>query len=461
MGTIKQVIEGDYCIGCGVCPLLDSNLSIAMNDDGEYQAVRSEDTETSPADVVCPFANAALNEDILGKALFSKQQRIKHDDAIGYYLKTYVGYAISDGFRDRGSSGGMVSWVISQLFSSDKIDAVIHVKESSEQGLMYSYQVSRSIGEMEKGAKSKYYPIELSGVLEYVRTHDERFAIVGVPCFIKAVRQLETVNVTVASRIQYHIGLVCGHLKSTFFALSEAWEAGIPPQDVTLVDFRYKLPGCAASDYAIKAEGVVEGEKTEVIVPTRELSTTNWGYGYFKYNACEYCDDVLAETADITCGDAWLPGYDADSGGTNVVVVRSQEMLDIIDSKMDEVHLEEVPPEVIAQSQRSGLRHRREGLAYRLYLKDKKKEWRPTKRVQASDRIPYLRKKVYEYRMELSEQSFVAFREALKTTEGMKRFVQIMEPIVRKYRRVDNPLHRRLLRKMKTVSRKIQTKLNK
>lgn len=123
--------------------------------------------------------------------------------------------------------------------------------------------------------------------------------------------------------------------------------------------------------------------------------------------------------------------------------------------------MEEVPPEVIAQSQRSGLRHRREGLAYRLYLKDKKKEWRPTKRVQASDRIPYLRKKVYEYRMELSKQSFVAFREALKTTEGMKRFVQIMQPIVRKYRRVDNPLHRRLLRKMKTVSRKIQTKLNK
>lgn len=461
MGTIKQVINGNYCVGCGVCPLLDSNLSIALNDNGEYQAVRSEDTDTSPADVVCPFANADLNEDVLGEALFSEQQGVKHDKAIGYYLKTYVGYAVANGFRDRGSSGGMVSWVISQLFSLDKIDAVIHVKESPEQGMMYSYQVSRSIKEMEEGAKSKYYPIQLSGVLEYVRNHDERFAIVGVPCFIKAVHQLEAIDTVIASRIQYHIGLVCGHLKSTFFALSEAWEAGISPHEVTLVDFRYKLPDRDASDYAIKAEGIVDGEKTEVIVPTRELSTTNWGYGYFKYNACEYCDDVLAETADITCGDAWLPGYDTDSGGTNVIVVRTQEMLDIITSKINEVHLEEVSPEIIAQSQRSGLRHRREGLAYRLYLKDRNKEWRPTKRVQASDQIPYLRKKVYEDRMELSEQSFIAFREAVKTTEGMKGFVQIMQPFIRKYRRVDNPFHRRLLRKMKKVAKKIQAKLNK
>ncbi|RYM93677.1 Coenzyme F420 hydrogenase/dehydrogenase, beta subunit C-terminal domain [Bifidobacterium animalis] len=461
MGTIKQVIEGNYCIGCGVCPFLDTNLSISFNENGEYQAVQSVDSVTSPADMICPFANSSLNEDTLGKELFSKQNGIRHNDEIGYYLKTYVGYAISDGFRDRGSSGGMVSWIIAQLFTKNKIDAVIHVKESPEQGLMYSYQVSHSIEEMETGAKSKYYPIQLSNVLDYVKNHDERFAIVGIPCFIKAVRQLEAIDNTIASRIRYHIGLVCGHLKSTFFALSEAWEAGIPPQDVTLVDFRYKLPGHAASDYAIKAEGVVSGKETEVVVPTRDLSTTNWGYGYFKYNACEYCDDVLAETADITCGDAWLPGYDKDSSGTNVVVVRTQEMLDLITSGANEVHLEEVPAKLVAQSQRSGLRHRREGLAYRLYLKDRKNGWRPTKRVQASNHIPYLRKKVYEDRMELTEQSFVAFREALKSPKGMKRFNEIMQPIVRKYQRVDNPIHRRLLRKMKSVAKKMHKKLTK
>ena len=36
--------------------------------------------------------------------------------------------------------------------------------------------------------------------------------------------------------------------------------------------------------------------------------------------ACEFCDDVVGETADMSVGDAWLPGYVSDWRGTSVVV---------------------------------------------------------------------------------------------------------------------------------------------
>ena len=43
-----------------------------------------------------------------------------------------------------------------------------------------------------------------------------------------------------------------------------------------------------------------------------------WHYQYFKHNACNFCDDVFGETADITFMDAWLPEYVRDYKGTSL-----------------------------------------------------------------------------------------------------------------------------------------------
>ena len=51
----------------------------------------------------------------------------------------------------------------------------------------------------------------------------------------------------------------------------------------------------------------------------------NWAFGAFQPAACNSCDDVFAETADVVFGDAWLPQYTDDWRGTNVVVTRSPE----------------------------------------------------------------------------------------------------------------------------------------
>ena len=58
----------------------------------------------------------------------------------------------------------------------------------------------------------------------------------------------------------------------------------------------------------------------------RETPGTNWGLGFFKYEACDYCDDIFAETADIAVGDAWLKDYTQDALGNSVVVVRNDQI---------------------------------------------------------------------------------------------------------------------------------------
>lgn len=448
--TVEQVIQSPdkdaiggaatYCVGCGACAYLDPAFNIVKNIDGCYQASAQGSIANEEAvNSACPFASS-INEDVLGGELFSKQAGIHHDQYLGYWLNAYVGYASADGWRSRGSSGGMVSWLASKMLEDGLVDAVIHVKDGPDPEHMYTYQVSHNVDELKTGAKSKYYPIEMSEVLSYVREHDGKYLFIGIPCFVKAIRLLRRQDEVLNKRIRYCIGLVCGHLKSDFFAKSEAWESGVPLDDIARVDFRHKTPGSPASDYAVEVRRT-SGEEP-VIKRTAELSTTNWGLGYFKYNACDYCDDVLAETADVTFGDAWIPKYVNDGEGCNVIVVRNQDVQDLFDRHRDELVLHDSDSAEVYQSQAGGFRHRRQGLACRLYVHKQRGEWTPTKRVKPSlDGISKKRQKTYAMRTVLKNESFVAFRRAV-VADDFDGFMKHMKPLVSKYRRISLPLKR-------------------
>lgn len=238
----------------------------------------------------------------------------------------------------------MGNWIAYKLLEENLVDGIIHVKESKDPNLIYEYQISNTTSELFKGAKSKYYPIELSKVLKIVKENKGRYALIGIPCFIKSVRLLVKHDPIVDDRIKFFIGLVCGHLKSDMFSKSIGWQLGIHPDDLINIDFRKKLPNRGANYYGVEVIGKVDNEVVTRTSPTKELYTTNWGQGFFKYNACEFCDDVLAETADITVGDAWLPGYQDDYLGTNVVTVRNRIILNIIEENIqsDNLYLETV-----------------------------------------------------------------------------------------------------------------------
>ena len=60
----------------------------------------------------------------------------------------------------------------------------------------------------------------MSGVLEEIRTSPGRYAVVGIPCFIKAVHLARAADPILRERIVYTLGLVCGHMKSARFAES-------------------------------------------------------------------------------------------------------------------------------------------------------------------------------------------------------------------------------------------------
>lgn len=457
------VIKNDYCIGCGACASLEgSPLTIRLNEDGKYRAFLNEKKQIKEmknnALAVCPFSNESKSETQIGKEVFGEFQNTSFNEYTGYYIKNYAGYVKEGEFRNQGSSGGMGNWIATQLLKNDLVDGIIHVKsvDSSNSDLLFEYQISYNQEELSAGSKSKYYPIEMSKVIQFVLENEGRYALIGIPCFIKSIRLLADQNERVKERVKYTIGLVCGHLKSDFFAKSIGWQIGIEPEKLSAIDFRKKLIDRSANDYGVEVQGEKDGHDVVLSSPTRDLYTTNWGHGLFKYNACEFCDDVLAETADITVGDAWLPEYSKDSMGTNMVIVRNPVIQKILEDNMDQaIHIEEISPEKVYQSQAGGFRHRRDGLAYRLYLKDQGNEWRPKKRVEPNGNIPSMRKKIYEKRIFLSHESFKAYKIA-KNENNFNAFIHHMDPIIKDYNRTVAPsVARRVLGRMKREIKKL------
>jgi len=303
----------------------------------------------------------------------------------------------------------MVSWVLAELLHTGRIDGVAHVAATDPQreGRFFRYRISRTEDEILAGAKSRYYPVELSDVLGTIRSNPGRYAVVGVPCFIKAVQLLRQEDPVFRERIRFTLGLFCGHMKSARFVESFAWQMGVSANDIHSVEFRRKNPNRPANWYTAQ---LMLRNGCIVQKDWWHLADGDWGAGFFQNSACNACDDVVAETADIAFGDAWVEPYASDGRGTNVVIVRSLEMERLVTAGIEEgrLHLNPVDGRFVEQTQAAGFRQRREGLAYRLNWR--RSGMKPRKRVPPDSRgLSTRRKLIYRSRSLITAWSHRVF----------------------------------------------------
>lgn len=451
---IRDVVSGGYCVGCGVCVAAAAGLKIVFNGSRYEVGVANADVAVANNATfakVCPFSNQSPDETTHSDKLFGE---ISYDNRLGRYRDIYGGYVKTAGYRKGGSSGGMASWILAELLKAGLVDGVIHVKEKVKNEPLFTYEISLSEEAVRAGQKSRYYPIEMSEVLNSIRLMPGRYAIVGVPCFIKAVRSLAEIDEEIRSKIAFTVGLVCGHLKTAYFAKLLAWQAEIPPSDLASIDFRVKVEGSPSSRYAFRATDSRSGENRTRMMS--EIIGGDWGLGFFKLKACDFCDDVFAETADIVVGDAWLPRYEKDSEGTNIVVVRNARLSQMIQHGIaaGDLELERLSVEDACASQHSGLMHRREGLSWRLAEAHKLGTgYVPRKRVApGSVEVSRRRARIYRMREQLRDKYVAAFEKAIAKGQ-IAVFFREMQPLIKKYSALYSPWYRRIGRVLKRIAR--------
>lgn len=438
---IEHVVRGGFCVGCGACAAVAPAVSMRRNDYGEIVADlrQAAPDALAQASKVCPFVATVPDEYELARDAASSwsASELPLDRVVGYHNGVYAGYSVQD--RASGSSGGIATWLLRTLLETKQVDYVVRVgPTASGSGADQSYfefQVISDPAQVATGATSFYYPVTMAKVLDYIRTHPGRYAVTGVPCFHKALRLLKRQDPVLRERITVQVGIVCGQLKSAFYLEYLARKAGVRGQ-LTGACFRRKDLAARADDYLFEAtyrDGA--GASQTVTVRNREIGA-NWGMGLFKPKACDYCDDVFAETADIAIMDAWLPRYVQDGAGTSLILVRDERLKTMLERARaaGTLVLDASTVADLVESQLGGLNHRRLGLSWRVTQGGK--GYAPRKRVQP--RRDFNAAFVWDQRVRdvLRAASRISMRAQLRLGSGLGLYDALMAAPMMAYRAI-------------------------
>ncbi|GIG38795.1 Coenzyme F420 hydrogenase/dehydrogenase, beta subunit C-terminal domain [Cellulomonas phragmiteti] len=377
-----------------------------------------------------------MNEDQIADAKLVDASQ--HDSATGRYISIGAGRRkfASDEDVKGVTSGGLTTWLTQELMTHGLVDGVIQVGESQDSGRpMFSYQISESAEEVRAARKSRYYPVNFADSMASVRGNGKTYAFVGVPCQVRAARLVCEEDVVLREQIVYFVGIVCGHMKSAAYAESLAWQVGVPPSELDTVDFRIKRQGTNAREYQFGAKAVRSGEMR--VADTGSLVGGSWGHAVFQLGACDYCDDIFAETADVVFGDAWLQQYERDWRGTNIVITRNLEIDRILKDGVarSEIELDGLTPAQAASSQAGNFRHRRQGLAVRLADDLAAGRWAPRKRVAPDvNAAPPRRVALIRARREISRVSHDLFAQAVDSG-SLALYIERIRPYIARHDR--------------------------
>lgn len=425
---ISQIVKSGLCSGCGACVALNPDgIKMKWSDDGFLVPQMTGNYAPRGEEKVCPF-NPHPEDSVRTEVELAKEfQRdlTKSAPRIGRLVDTYVGY--SKDYRLTSSSGGLATYFSESLLRGGYVDAVASVHPSGDQEDRFEFAFTTDPEKVVRASETKYFPVTYAEVLQKLRNYEGRVAITGVGCFIKSIRLLQYYDPIFRKRIVFTIGIICGGLKSAFFSDYLADKAGshtgyLSPR------FRVKDPSSSANDYSYQCID----ERTEDLKKIKMRSVGDmWGSGYFKALACDVCDDVTTELADVSLGDAWLPEYQNDGKGQNVIVTRSKLADDLIREgiRSGSLAVTPLPLRDFLRSQRGSFNHRHIALKYRLSVLHSKGVETPPKRYDTQD-ISWRFKLVQNCRMKTRFQSLKVWREV----RNAESFESKMSPLKNRLR---------------------------
>lgn len=307
--TLRRVLSGYLCSGCGLCAGVSDGAIVLETVAPGY--TRPRQLRTLSKQVESKIAGACP-----GAAVASWGNR--GDIYWGPHLAVLTGHATDAEVRHTGSSGGALSALAIKSLEDGLVDAVLHVEADPERPTRNRLRVSTDTAGVLAGAGSRYAASSPLESIDKFLVDPRRFAFIGKPCDVSALRQLGLTDPRVDQRFPIMLSFFCGGVPSHAGADRIAEAMGIAPETVT--KFRYRGNGWPGRARAEASDGQVS-----------DMSyADSWGNYLSKQVQfrCKICPDAVGGSADIAAADAWYggetgyPQFD-EQDGRSLIMVRT------------------------------------------------------------------------------------------------------------------------------------------
>lgn len=323
-----DTLKNNLCIGCGICSVVCPNDSIRMehcDENWERPVVDGEKCVGCGKCIdYCPHTFDKVRNISREIATLSDPKMFGLNNA--WY---YIANVRDDSARISSASGGIASYLIKKLLSQKKADVVIHgeMLKARTGELHYGAAISRTLEDVDKRKSSFYSVFSFNKVLDEIRDDKSirRICITGVPCIIRAIKNLIQTHSDFAHIDKvYSIALSCSHNVTGAFIDYLADSLRIDRSVPYYVNLRNKddiLDANSFNNHFFSDEGTI----VKINRFDSEF-TLQWRNYSFSLNACNCCSDFWGEAADISVKDAWGKWASEDPLNRNILVVRSEEI---------------------------------------------------------------------------------------------------------------------------------------
>lgn len=352
---VTWIREAGLCMGCGACESIcpvPGAISLEFNEKhGEYLPVVDPQicTECTACLMTCPGERvdfSSLANEFIGGQI--------NDPLVGMYDRPLLGYARSQPLRYFGTSGGVATALLLHLLKEGKIDGALVLGTDDQNPLRTRPILARTPQEILSAIGSKYLPSSINTGLAEIIHSEGRFAVVGLPCNLHAVRKMELMKRSLRKKIVLHIGLFCANnntsYSSEYFLKANAFK----PEDITGLRFRSNgWPGMIEIGLKNGNKYLIDRRWPDKKHTGRSVFSSAYHFD-FMLPRCLLCPDQTAELADISLGDPWLPELMySERVGISLILVRNQAGQIALDSAVEtgDIVLEELPKEKLYRSQ--------------------------------------------------------------------------------------------------------------
>ncbi len=331
MHSIADVVEDGFCTGCGTCAGTCPTQAITMEIDphrGVYQPIVDEAVCTSCG--LCRRSCPPLTWS-------NEQNTDRWNPYLGDYLETFAAWSADDTQRQRSASGGLLTSVLLYLLESKEITGAVVTRRREEHPLESEAFIARTSLEIRAAAGSKYSPVTFASVIKTLRSLDpktERLAVVGLPCHLEGLHRFIERKPKLAPMVRFTLGIVCGQTPSFASYAYSLKQMGVSVEELRHLSNR----GDGWPGYMTVTTR--DGREKRVPYGSRLSMGTVLSSPLFTPLGCQLCADPCGFTADLSAGDAWLKRFMGDEKGINLAVVRSKELLEIIERMKSDGALE-------------------------------------------------------------------------------------------------------------------------